>query len=333
MKTKILFKICFLALLSVLSSKSYGKIVWRSLPRLVHEAPVISKGKISIQNDTIILNVEKTLKGQEYTQITILYIKYPEFEAALPKFKDGEETLLFLDPEPYEPVFNIVEKLNKGEMYLFGLGDQAKWPRVYPEKPKGSEYYHHYPKLQDTASLEAIQGVVEKLLEIEKIQDLDKKTILCAEYIKSTNRLLQSTALEYAVHGYFWAPPIGESRGAIPKEVSVQRTSIMKKLASEVLSLSLVDSNEPSISEEAIRFMIYVEPEKAMPLLISKITDEDKGVRTATHTAINTIANNLKIKESFVKYEHDDSMENLKAIQQKWKNWFNENKDKLSKKN
>jgi hypothetical protein len=216
----------------------------------------------------------------------------------------------------------------EGEMYLFGLGDQAKWPRKYPEKPEPQEYYHHYPKLQDTASLEAIQDVAEKLLRIENISDLEEKVKLCAEYIKSPNRLLQFTAMEYAIHGSLWAPPLGVPLPATPHEVADKRNNILKKLADEVLSLSLVDSNEPSICAEAILFLRYAEPSKVMPLLIRKITDEDKNVRSNTQTVLNTLSKDMKINGDLVDYKFDDSIENLKSIQKQWNDWWQKNQHK-----
>jgi hypothetical protein len=330
MKTINLFRICLLIFLSLLHSNSYGSIVWRSLPKLIHEAPVIAKGKISIQDDKIILNVDKILKGQDSSQIIVLYRHW--FEVPDPKFKDGEYVLLFLHtPDPNEDnlLFPNTPPLKEGEMYLFGLGDQAKWPRIYPVKPKRHEYYHHYPKLQDTASLEAIQDVVEKVLAIENAKSLEDKVKLCTEYIKSSNRLLQFTAVEYAIHGGLWAPPPGKPFPAISHEVADKRNNILKKLADEVISLSLVDSNEPSVCAEAIRFMRYAEPDKTIPLLIPKITDKDQDVRSATRTALNAIAGNLQITDSFVNYRSKDSVEKLKSVQQQWNEWWEENKDDI----
>lgn len=331
MKTKNLFRMGLLILLSFLHSDSYGLIHWQSLPKLIHEAPVIAKGKISTQDDKIILNVEKTLKGQEHSKITVFYMKWPEYEGALPKFKDGENVLLFLtnDIKGYKSLVPDTPDLKKGELCLLGFSNQAKWPRVYPEKRKDNVYYHHYPKLQDTASLEAIQDVVEKLLQIENTKALEEKVKLCTEYIKSPNRLLQFTSMEYAIQSFLWAPPPGKPFPQIPHEVAAKHNNILKKLADEVLSLSLVDSNEPSVCVEAIRFMRYAEPDKAIPLLIPKITDKDQDVRSATRTALNVIAGNLQITGSFANYKSKDSAENLKSVQQQWNKWWENNKDNI----
>ena len=322
---------CLLILLSFLHSKSFGLIHWQSLPQLVHEAPVISRGKISIEDEKIILNVEKTLKGQEYSKIPVFYMKWPEYEGTLPKFKDGENVLLFLtnDIKGYKPLVPNTPDMKKGELCLFGFSDQAKWPRVYPEKRKDNVYYHHYPKLQDTASLKAIEDVIEKLLEIENAKALEEKVKLCTEYIKSPNRPLQFTAMEYATQSFLWAPPAGEKSSSTSYETSKKRFNIMKKLADEVISLSLVDSNEPSVCAEAIRFMRYTEPDKAIPLLIPKITDKDQDVRSATRTALNVIAGDLQITGSFVNYKSKDSIEKLKSVQQQWNKWWEENRENI----
>lgn len=331
MKTINLFRMGLLILLSLLHSESYGLIHWHSLPNLIHEAPVIARGKISIQDKEIILDVEKTLKGQEHSKIAILYMKWPEYEGTLPKFKDGENVLLFLtnDIKGYKPLVFNTPDMKKGELCLFGFSDQAKWPRVYPEKRKDNVYYHHYPKLQDTASLKAIEDVIEKLLEIENTKELEEKVKLCTEYIKSPNRLLQFTGMEYAIQGGLWAPPIGEKSSSISYETSKKRFSIMKKLGDEIISLSLVDSNEPSVCAEAIRFMRYAEPDKAIPLLIPKITDKDEDVRSATRTALKVIAGNLQITGSFVNYKSKDPVEKLKSVQQQWNEWWQNNKDNI----
>jgi hypothetical protein len=122
-KAKVTLRVCSIIIFMLLSPKSYGVIVWRSLPKLVHEAPVIAKGKISIQDEKIILNVEKIMKGQDCNQITVLYHHW--FEVPDPKFKDGEDVLLFLHtPAPNEDklLFPNATTPKEGEMYLFGLG-------------------------------------------------------------------------------------------------------------------------------------------------------------------------------------------------------------------
>jgi hypothetical protein len=330
MTIKTLLRICVFVSLTLSSSKSFASIVWHTLPQLVHDSPTIVTGNITIQDQRIILNIEKTLKGQEHRQLRILYHHW--FDVPDPQFKNGENVLLFLyipDPNKERLMFPNTPNPKEGEMYLFGLGDQAKWPRVYPEKVDRHKPPRHYPKLQDNASLRDIEDVVERLLEIENAPNLDEKVKLCTEYIRSSNRLLQLTALQYAMWGHLWAPPPGEPRGRIPKEISRKRFNIRRNLSGEVLSLSLVDSNEPSIRAESIRFLRYASPSQAMPNLIRRITDEDRLVRSVTSTVLNTLSMDLKITGSFVKYRPDEPPEHLRSIQHQWNDWWQNNKDRL----
>lgn len=325
-------RMCVFVFLMLTSAQSQASVHYRSLPQLVHDAPTIVRGSITIQDEKIILNVEKTLKGQEHLRLRVLYLHW--FDVPDPRFKNGEDVLLFLHIPDLKSdfarmAFPDAPEPKKGEMYLLGLGDQAKWPRSYPEKPKKHEYYHHFPRLQDNASLDAIQNVVEKLLEIENEPNLDEKVKLCTKYIRSPNRLLQFTAMQYAVWDYLWAPPPGKPGGSVPTEVARERFNILRNLSDEVLSLSLVDSNEPSLRAESIRLLRYALPKKAMPHLISRITDEDKLVRSATRTTLNTMAYELKITGPFVKYKHDDHADRLKSVQQQWSDWWRENRDRV----
>jgi len=329
MNQRNLLRIYVFIFVTIFSKVSFATIERYTLPELVHKAPTIVKGTISIQNNKITINVEKTLKGQEHRRLIVLYQHW--FEVPDPQFKNGENVLLFLytpDPNKYILPFVNIPKPKKEEMYLFGLGDQAKWPRVYPEKPDRQHVYHHYPKLQDNASLNDIQEVVEKLLRIENTADLDEKVKLCTEYIRSSNPLLQFTALQYAIWGHLWSPPPGEPHGIIPNEVAERRINILRGLSDEVLALSLVDSNEPSIRAEAIRFLRYAYPGVAMPNLIRKITDDDSLVRSATRTVLGTMASELKIKGGFINYRYADPPEKLKSIQQQWNDWWQQEKQR-----
>ena len=178
MNGKGLLTMCAFVFLPLIPANSEADIIWRSLPQLVHDAPTIVTGNITIKGEKIILNVEKTLKGQEHRQLRVFYLHW--FEVPDPRFRNGERVLLFLyipdlKGEFARLAFPDAPEPKKGEMYLLGLGDQAKWRRSYPEKPEKHEFYHHFPRLQDKASLDAIQNVVEKLLKLENEPNLDEK--------------------------------------------------------------------------------------------------------------------------------------------------------------
>ena len=327
-----LLRMCVFVFLPLIPAKSEATINYRSLPQLVHDAPTIVTGNITIRGEKIILNVEKTLKGQQHHQLRVFYLHW--FEVPDPRFRNGERVLLFLHIPDLKSdfarmAFPDAPEPKKGEMYLLGLGDQAKWPRSYPEKPKKHVHYHHFPRLQDNASLDDIQDVVERLLKIENEPNLDEKVKLCIEHIRSPNRLLQFTVMECAVRGGLWAPPPGKPGGRVPNEVADKRRDVLRNLSREVLTLSLVDSNEPSLRAESVRFLRYALPKKAMPHLISRITDEDLIVRRETRTALNMQADWLNITGPFVKYKHDDHPDRLISVRQQWMNWWQQNKDRI----
>ena len=334
MKMKHLLKFCFLVFFLTFYSRSNGYIEWDSLPTLLHKAPTIARGNISIESGEIILNVEKILKGKKQDQITIYYIKWPAFEAVPPKFRDSENVLLFLTV-PGSPISELeksfgIHEVQEGEMYLFGIGDQGKWPRIYPEKTTGSEYYRHYPKLQDTASLEAIQDVVERLLKIEDSNNLNYRIELCKDYIKSKNDLLVLTTLEYARSGYLWTPPEGKDFSVPNEEIKNIKTHFINNIH-DVLK-SLTESKDVSLLEESIRYLEYFAPGEAFPILIKNITNDNNDIRETTRSALIQIAREENISGDFVRFNSNASLENLKDIQKQWNDWWENNKDKYMKK-
>ncbi|MBN1973902.1 MAG: hypothetical protein JW787_09715 [Sedimentisphaerales bacterium] len=301
------------------------------MSQLVHEAPYIAKGKISIKNDKVILNIEKMLKGESYSELLISFRQ--DSEAPDPIFNDGEEVILFLHIPDFSKGYIIpglgpipLPEIKEGEMYLFGLGDQGKWPRKYYEKYKFQE---HYPKLQDTASLEAIQDVVEKLQKIEDSNNLDEKISFYMEYIKSSDKVLQYTAMEYALYGGIWTSQ-KENLNWVGN--STKYKYILKKLCDEIFSLSLIDDKEPTIRSEAIRLLRFAEPYNIIPLLIPKITDADRLVRSVTCGNLTQFAREQKIKGDFINFKPEDSIESLMAIQKQWNDWWEENKHRFSAK-
>jgi hypothetical protein len=310
-----------------LSINGYAKIGYDSLPQLIHSAPYIAKGKITVQNDEVILNIEKMLKGENVRELTILFEH--NFEAPDPKFTDGEKVILFLHIPDFGEGYIIpglgvipMPEVKEGEMYLFGLGDQAKWPKRY----SGNYKFMPYPKLQDNASLDEIQDVVEKLLIIEDTNNIDEKVKLCTEYLKSSDKLLQYTILEFILYSGIWT---SHTENLSWLRNSTKYQYILKNLSDEVFSISLIDDKEPTIRAEAIRFLRYTETYKAISILIPKLTDDDRLVRSVSREVLNIFSGELKISEELASYKSDDSMENYKSIQQKWKAWEEKNKDKF----
>ena len=314
-KIKIYF---FFVLILALPTNGYSKIGYDTLSQLIHNAPYIAKGKISLQNEKVILNIKKMLKGKSQNELTISFLH--DFEAPDPKFSDGEEVILFLHIPDFSKGYIIpglgaipMPEVKEGEMYLFGLGDQAKWPKRYSGKYK----FMPYPKLQDTASLEAINNVVQKILKVEDSNNLDEKIKLCTEYIKSSDKLLQYTAMEYALDSGFLDSFYKKDK------------KILNQFYNEIIKLNLINDDESTIRSEAIRFLRLAEVLEVIPLLIPKITDSDRLVRSAT---LEILFRHIRDSKDNKYFSPDDSMDKLKSIQMKWNEWWLENKDKFTKK-
>jgi len=320
-------KICLICVL-FLSTNSFARIMWRTLPQLVHESPNIAKGTILIKNEKIILKIEKMIKGEDYKELVILF--QHDLEAPDPQFKNDEEVLLFLEPQLNKSETNPAKDSNEIEMYLFGLGDQAKWPRVYQNNSSSNASYLYYPKLQDSAPLKAIQNVVEKLLIVEDANNIDEKVKLCSEYIKSPDKLLQFTTLQFVIQSGLWPPPPENTQETVLSSSTIaERNSILKKFGEEIIDLSLIDDKESTIRAEAIKFLRYIEPYKAISLLIPKLTDDDRLVRSVSRDVLNKFSAELNIAGELSSYKSDDSIENYKSIQQNWNTWKEKNADKF----
>ena len=153
---------------------------------------------------------------------------------------------------------------------------------------------------------------------------------LDVEYIKADNKLLKLTALEYARFNYVWESPDGKSFSKSSEEISQMKKSFINDIYDEFMKLT--DSNKPSLRAESIRYLKYAPPSEALPILIRNIANDDKDVRKTTRNAINVLARELKINGDFVEYNYEDSLENLRAIQKQWNDWWETNKDKFIKK-
>ncbi len=290
----------------LISTEGFTTLIQRyNFPELVARSSIIAKGTIVKRNNKPVLVVEHVLKGEAGSKVIIQSQSLAETPA--PKFEDDEVVLLFLQPRAAE-----------GTARLIGYGDQAKWPR---SKGTGG-----YPEILIDASLEDIQKTVEKLLLIEDALGLEEKTKLCAEYIGSSNSLLQLTVLQHVLGGLLWPPPPGDPFPIISHEAAKKRFDILRNLSSG--AVALLGSDKPSIRAAAIRLLRYAPPGVAMPNLIMTITDEDASVRTATHTVLRTLSIELKVAGEF-EYDPDDPAERLVSVQDEWNNWWRQNKDSL----
>lgn len=309
MRSKTLLKLFLLAISTLMSTEAFAKVaIWKNIPALVRDSSVIAKGSISIEDDGPVLSVQEIFKGKPYYNLTIQWREW--LDIPIPKFHNGEAVLLFLE-KPDE----------KGVACLVGYGTQAKWPKVYNDPNESSGYQ----KMLATAPLGDIENIVEKILQIESIVDPNEKIELCSQRMKSSNQLIQLTTMQYILDRHIW--PTSPNKRISHAEAK-RRFGIMRKLSSD--SLQLANSDESAIQVESIRLLRYAHAADAIPILVSKITQSDKGVRTATQTVLTTFSIEHKIKDpSMKKYKASGSTEHLNSAKQKWNNWWHDNKEKL----
>jgi hypothetical protein len=313
MNRRIMPRTLILTLTFLFCAESLASYRWWSLPDMVHRAPVVAKGDVLLRDGVITLEVKQTLKGPDKERLTVGF--HHAFDVSDPEFKDGEMAILFLEDADAN-----------GISLLYGPGDNAKWPRTYPDPPVKHVYYHHFPHAQDIATLEDIQRVVQELLAIENAVDPNEKLKLCAKYIQSGDALLQLTSMEYARLGYLW-PTGNEPSTEIAYRTARRRFSILRGLAAK--AQCLVDSSDPSVREEAIRLLRYAPLAEAMPRLIDKITDADRSVGATALGVLRTMARELGIVDPFAKSVSDDSPEHLISVQQQWRTWWEDNRSRL----
>lgn len=326
-KTRML---CGTIILSLVSREGLAAIVQLGLPQLVHEAPMIVKGSISMHEGEVFIDVEKTLKGREHQRLQVRYS--PWFEVSDPRFEDGEAVLLFLTPSP-EPMSLLrspdLPGPREGEMYLLGFGDQAKWPRVYPEQPEEHKSQIRYSKLLEAASLDDIEGIVAKLLLIEEASAVDDKVAICISYLRIPEPSLQCTIMRYVEFGLLWPRSPEEPSPQISHEQSRMRLSVRRQFSREVLERSLQDANEPDLRRQAVSALRYAHFTEAIPQLIERITDDDSRVQTRARGVLRTLARELHMTDAFATSVDNDSPEHLRTVQQQWQDWWQNNRARL----
>ena len=249
MRSKILFKMFLLAFTALMSTKSFAEVaIWQNIPTLIRASSVVAKGRISIEDYRPVLGVQKIFKGESYSNLTIQWREL--FDNPIPEFQNGEAVLLFLE-KPDE----------KGATYLVGYGTQAKWPKAYDDPNESSGY----PEILGSASLENIENIVEKILQIENTVEPNERVELCGQYIKSPNQLMQLTTMQYVLDDLIW-PSSDDLNQRISHAEAKRRFGIKRKLSSD--SLQLIDSDESAIQVESIRFLRYAHASEAIPNLI-----------------------------------------------------------------
>lgn len=318
-------RITTLALLALMSRGTFADMEWQSLPALVRGADTIARGTVTIEGDEVLLRVERILKGQQRRQIKVRYIHW--FEVPDPQFKSGEQVLLFLhipDVNGLKSSWPDIAGLKEGEMFLFGLSDQAKWPKPYVDP---SKKWTAYTGPENGASLSAVENVVQKLLVIENTADLDEKAQMCAMYIRSSDPLLQYATMQYAQHGLLQPSQLDNLSPEESYEVSRKHFRILGKLAGE--ALPLIDSNEPAIRAHAILLLRYRQPTEVLPYVIEGITDRVASVCEAARRVLGTFAASLKLEEPFVNFSSRQKPEELASIQRQWSTWWENNKARL----
>lgn len=307
MKARTILTLCAcLALASVPAETLAAKVMWYQFPALVNESSLIVTGTITIRAEQPILLVEEALKGKTCDELTIQQRSLGEVPSA--SFQEGESVLLFLETPDDDCAAALV-----------GYGDQAKWPKL-----DVAERYFHYPKGQANASLEEVEEMARRLLRIESSRDLEQRIDMIAGLMKSSDLLLQLTALQYVLGDHLWIEKDHPERSS--HEIAREQFDVLRRLSDYAVRLS--NSKDSSIRAESIRLLRYARPNVAIPKLISRIPDTDPGVRAATHSVLGTLSIELKAEEG-LEYSLSGSEEHLRSAQNIWNDWWLENESRI----
>jgi hypothetical protein len=184
-------------------------------------------------------------------------------------------------------------------------GATARWPR---------NYRGEYSSILERASAETITGLVNEILRIGSKTDINERIDILKSWLDSSDSLLNLVALQYALSSQIWP------KGLSPDyQTGITKANMRKQLSG--YAFKLIQSDSPSIQRESIRLLGYADPQQALPILIDKITDPNKGVRIATVVELRSIMRRLHIGEGF-DYDSNSPPEELVPVQRKWQEWY-----------
>lgn len=257
---------------------------------MVSKSDIIASGNIMIKGGKTILVTDRILKGKAPKELTIS--NDPETGWTKVDFIEDEYVLLFL------------KSIDAGSAKLTA-GGTAKWPKANAGE---------YSNILSRASIESIAGLVNQILRIESKTDIDDRVDILRDWLDSSDSLLNLIALQYALGGHIWS-----NEPSPDYQTSIIRNSILNGLSG--YALRLIQSDSPLIQIESIKLLRYADPKSALPILIGKIADPNKGVRVSTIVVLRSFARRLDIAEGF-DCDSNSPPEELLPVQRKWQEWY-----------
>jgi hypothetical protein len=292
MKIRVILAIAIFLVLSVTAKRGgTTEIPGYGLPDLVVKSDIIASGRVTISDGKAILVTDRVLKGQVPKNLTI--IDCPGIKGMVVKYTEDQNVLLFLQAISSDSVCLT-------SSYL------SKWPRSNSMQENGN--------ILDNASPETIADLVNNILRVESRTNLNDRVDILKEWLDSSDSLLNLVALQYVLSSHIW--PEGLSPDY---KKGITMYNVRKQLSG--YAFKLINSNNPGIREESIRLLRYADPEKALPILISKIIDPNRNIRAATCSVLMSFSRGEGMNDD-LKYRSDELPEELLSVQRKWQEWY-----------
>lgn len=293
MRNRIILGITIFLILGVTAKGGHVEsTAWYDLRDLENKSDIIASGTISFKDGNAVLVTDQILKGKAPKELTV--INYTTIQWLKVDFVENEKVLLFL------------KSINESSAQLTE-GYYAKWPRPAT---------NGYSDIISKASIESIAGLVNEIFRIESKTDINDRIDILRNWLDSSDSLLNLLALQYVFWGHIWS-----NESAPNNQTAVVRDSILEQLSSN--AFRFIQSDIPLIRAGSICLLKYMEPETALPILISKITDPNDRVREFTRNILYTFPPALTTGEGF-DYGFDDPAEELLSVQRKWQEWYDD---------
>ena len=297
MRSQIIFGIIIFLVLGISAKKGCTtSIGWSGLTDLAIRSDIIATGTISFKDGNTVLITDRILKGQASKEVIIInYFRIRRLEAI---FTENENVLLFMKSIDANSACLTSDYL-------------AKWPR---------NYISEHSNILDRASIESIAGLVNEILIIDSKTDIKTRIFILRHWLQSSDSLLNLVALQYVLSSHFWP------EGLLPDyKKGITRHNFRKQLSG--YAFKLIQSDSPSVQAKSIELLRYADPEQALPILISRITDTNNLVRNSTRNVLSGFEIGLQVGEGF-DYTLHDTPEKLLSVQRKWQEWYEANYSK-----
>jgi hypothetical protein len=294
MKNRIILAIIFFLFLGVTAKRGGTTDIPRyNLPDLVIKSDIIASGTVTIRDVETILVTDQVLKGQAPKKLNI--IDNFGIQGVIVKYTENENVLLFMQSIDADSACLT-------SSYL------SKWPR--PNSMR------EYGNILDNTSPQGIADLVKEILSIEAKTDINDRLNILKSWLDSSDSLLNLIALQYVLSSHIWP------KGLSPDyQTGFNITTIRKQLSG--YAFKLIQSGSPSIQVESIRLLQYADPERALPILISKITDPNRNIREATCSELMSFSHGKDMDDNLI-YRFNESPEELLSVQRKWQEWYDD---------